>query len=133
PGASLPVRIVDLRSIADAEHVARRLIVRDARRPFDLTRGPVMRVSILQMSSEERILLLTMHHVVNDAWSRTILVREVSELYAARVEGRQAALPPLPLQYADYAIWQRGWLREAALDAQLTFWRKPLEQEPVRE
>ncbi len=74
-----------------------------------------------------------MHHVVTDAWSRTILVRELTALYAARVEGRTAVLPALSVQYADYAIWHRTWLQGPALEAQLQYWRDELANAPVLE
>ncbi|HEY5005661.1 MAG TPA: amino acid adenylation domain-containing protein, partial [Ktedonobacteraceae bacterium] len=100
-----------------------RIARQEARQPFDLARGPLLRVTLLHLQDEEHILLLTMHHIVSDGWSMRILLREVSAQYTASVTGKKVLLPPLPVQYADYAIWQRGWLQGKVLQAQLAYWR----------
>ncbi|MCA9420481.1 MAG: amino acid adenylation domain-containing protein [Nitrospira sp.] len=98
----------------------------DAHRPFDLTTGPLWRIHLLRLDAEEYILLLTLHHIITDLWSMDILFRELSTFYSAQVTGQPAALPPLPLQYADFAIWQRQCLQEKDLERQLNYWRTQL-------
>jgi amino acid adenylation domain-containing protein len=87
---------------------ARRLARREARRPFDLARGPLLRSALVRLAADDHLLLLTLHHIVGDLWSLGILLRELGELYAARQAGREPALPPLPVQAADHAVWERG-------------------------
>src|SRR3989440_3889590 len=91
----------------------------DARRLFDLTKGPLLRASLLRLGETEHVLLLTIHHIVSDGWSMGGFVRELAALYEAYVAGRYSPLPPLPIQYADFAAWQRGWLRGDVLEEQL--------------
>src|SRR6185369_3391236 len=97
----------------------------EARRPFDLRRGPLLRLSLVRHAEREHLLLVTMHHIVSDGWSMSVLLREIGALHAAFTTG-QAALPELPVQYADFAVWQRGWLRGAVLDAEVAWWRGEL-------
>ena len=118
PELYMPLPVVDLSGMPEAE--ARRLMAEEAARPFDLARGPLLRVRLLRTGPEDHLLLLLMHHIVSDGWSMGVLLREVARLY----EG--GSLPPLPVQYADYAAWQRGWLRGEALDRQLGWWRDRL-------
>src|SRR6185503_1558579 len=99
--------------------------------PFDLQRGPLLRVQLLQLSEDEHVLLVTMHHIVSDGWSMGVLVREVAALYTAFSSGQPAALEELPIQYADYAVWQREWLREEVLERQLSYWREQLAGAPA--
>jgi amino acid adenylation domain-containing protein/natural product biosynthesis luciferase-like monooxygenase protein len=113
------------------EQEARRLEVDEARRPFDLSTGPLLRATLLRVHDAEYLLLLTMHHITSDGWSMGVLVREVVSLYAAHVHGRPAPLPKLTVQYADYAAWQREWLKGDVLDAQLGYWRQQLEGAPA--
>ncbi|NMO13901.1 non-ribosomal peptide synthase/polyketide synthase [Pyxidicoccus fallax] len=126
PRLSLP--LVDLSSLpADMrESEARRLAQEDARRPFDLTRGPLLRATLLRIHESRHLLLLNLHHIVSDGWSLDVLVRESAALYAAYREGRTSPLPELPVQYADYAVWQRSWLRDESLEARLSWWREHL-------
>lgn len=102
----------------------------EAHRPFDLHDGPLLRVWLLRLRQTRHLLQLTMHHIVSDGWSMTILLRDVSELYAACLEHRTAALPELPVQYADYAIWQRSCLRGEVLAQELSYWRGQLAGAP---
>ncbi|HEX3526825.1 MAG TPA: amino acid adenylation domain-containing protein, partial [Thermoanaerobaculia bacterium] len=102
----------------------------EALRPFDLARGPLVRVLLVRQTPEEHELVAVMHHIVSDGWSTGVMIRELGELYAASREARPAALPPLPIQYADYAVWQNGWLRGEALDALLAWWRRELDGAP---
>ncbi len=113
PAAS---REAELRELADAE----------AGRPFDLARGPLLRALLLRLGGEEHALLLNLHHIVSDGWSLGVLVHEVTELYAAAVQSQPAALPELPVQYADYAAWQRRRLQGETLEAEIAYWRAAL-------
>ncbi|MBI1853014.1 MAG: amino acid adenylation domain-containing protein [Planctomycetes bacterium] len=114
--------------VRDADEVER-LAALEARRPFDLASGPLVRATLYRRGSDEHDLLLTMHHIVSDGWSAGVLLHEIAALYEA---GESAApLPPLPLQYADFAAWQRECLRGAALDERLDYWRERLDGAPV--
>ena len=127
--------VVDLSGQPEAERkaaVARR-VDEELARPFDLARGPLMRAGLLQLSEREHVLWVTMHHVISDGWSRGIFIRELASFYAEFSGGRRADLPPLPVQYADFAQWQREWLRGEALEKQVAYWRKQLAGLPVLE
>jgi amino acid adenylation domain-containing protein len=113
------------------EAEARELVRELSRRPFDLTRDPQLRVSLIRLAADDHVLLIESHHVATDAWSRGILLRELSALYASHVHGVPATLPPLPIQYGDYARWQRETLRGAELERHLTFWREQLRDAPA--
>ncbi|HKX27598.1 MAG TPA: condensation domain-containing protein, partial [Blastocatellia bacterium] len=93
---------------------------------FDLSRGPLLKIKTLKLGEEEQVVLLTMHHIVSDGWSMGILIREVGALYRAYSAGEESPLPELEIQYADYAVWQRNWLRGEALDRQLRYWEEQL-------
>jgi amino acid adenylation domain-containing protein len=127
PPGPVPLPVVDLGALPEAARrgESRRLIHHEAARPFDLARGPLLRAALLAAAGEQ-VLLLTLHHIVSDGWSMGILLNELGELYAAAAAGRPSALPALPLQYVDFARWQRQWLQGDALLAQLGFWRQQL-------
>jgi amino acid adenylation domain-containing protein len=112
------------------ETEALRLAAEDAARPFDLERGPLWRAALVALEDGRQALLLTLHHIVSDGWSMDILFRETTELYAAALQEREPSLVPLPVQYADYAVWQRDWLRGAVLQGQLAAWRERLAGAP---
>src|SRR5207245_7967781 len=101
------------------EAEAQRRAAEEGRRPFDLSRGPLIRASLLRLGAQEHVLLVTMHHIVSDDWSVGVFVRELSALYGAFVEGRPSPLAELAIQYADFARWQRKWLGGEALGRQL--------------
>ena len=134
PPAPVQVPTVELRGLPAGarEREAQRLAEAEARRPFDLARGPLMRTTLLRLADEEAATLFTLHHVVSDGWSMGVLLREVSALYAAELRGEAATgrLPELPVQYADYAVWQRAWLGGGTLEAQLAYWRGRLAGAP---
>ena len=123
---TLPVE--DLRTLPPAvrQNKYEQLIAAGARRPFNLAAGPLLRVQLLRLADEEAALLLCLHHIITDGWSIGVFARELSELYGAGVNNRPSLLPPLPIQYADYAGWQREWLRGTVLDRQLAFWKQQL-------
>jgi len=108
-----PMPVVDLREIPTAEREAKalRLIKKEARQPFNLAHDPLMRSVLLRLGDREHILMFTMHHMVSDGWSTSVLFRELSELYEAFSQGQPSPLAELPIQYADYAVWQRDWLQ----------------------
>ena len=115
----------------ETEAEALRLAEEDAEQPFDLARGPILRAKLLRLGAQDHILLLTTHHIASDAWSAGILFREVSALYEAFSAGKPSPLPELPIQYGDFAQWQRGWLEGEVLEEQLSYWKKQLAGEPV--
>jgi amino acid adenylation domain-containing protein len=123
----LPLRDLSAQPEAERERAARDEIAFEAELPFDLAEGPLLRARVLRLSADEHVLLLTMHHIVSDARTRTILSREISAFYAAARAGEAVSLPPLPVQYADYAAWQRQWLSGEVLGRKLDYWRKQLE------
>ena len=122
------VEVVDLRGLSQEEREAeaRRIAREEAETGFDLGRGPLLRVKALQLGDEEHLVLYTMHHIVSDGWSMEILGREVRELYRAYSAGEDSPLDELPIQYADFAVWQREWLQGEALENKLAYWRKQL-------
>ncbi|HVF54593.1 MAG TPA: amino acid adenylation domain-containing protein, partial [Pyrinomonadaceae bacterium] len=124
----LPLPVEDLSRLEPAERSAEaeRLTREEAERPFDLERGPLLRAVLLRLAPEEHIILLTMHHVVSDGWSIGVLIKEVASLYESYSEGRESPLAELPVQYADYAVWQREYLRGEVLERQLAYWRRQL-------
>ena len=135
PSLRLKVPLVDLSGLPPAEREceATRLANEEAHRPFDLTKSPLLRVSLLRLGREDHVLLVTMHHIVSDGWSMGIFWNELSAIWSAFARGRPSPLPELPLQYADFALWQREWLQGAVLEEQLLFWKKNLAGAPVTE
>jgi hypothetical protein len=133
PASSISLNVVDLtdRLEADREKEARRLAQEDVRRPFDLVKGPLFRACLLRLSDDDQVLLLTMHHIVSDGWSMGVLYRELSVLYRAFMNGEPSPLADLPIQYSDYAVWQREWLQGEILQTQLSYWKKQLEGIPA--
>ncbi|HEX7313096.1 MAG TPA: condensation domain-containing protein, partial [Pyrinomonadaceae bacterium] len=128
----LDVQTIDLSHLPEAERdaEARRLAQEEARRPFDLAHGPLLRAGLLKLDEREHVLLVTMHHIVSDGWSVGVLMREVAALYDAFSRGEESPLAELPIQYADFARWQREWLSGPVLDEQLSYWRRQLEGAP---
>ncbi|MEG4054806.1 MULTISPECIES: amino acid adenylation domain-containing protein [unclassified Microcoleus] len=132
PVSRLWLPVIDLRELpqSDREAAVNQLSAKEAQQPFDLQRGPLLRTSLLQLSEEEYVLLLTMHHIVSDGWSIGVLARELAAIYEALWAGNQPQLPELPVQYADFAIWQRNWLCGEVLQTQLAYWKQQLEGAP---
>ncbi|PTL74909.1 non-ribosomal peptide synthetase, partial [Vitiosangium sp. GDMCC 1.1324] len=133
PALSIPLDVLDLQDVpaSKREDRAREMIHQEALRPFDLAHGPLLRAALLRLASDDHVLLVTMHHIVSDGWSMGVLVREVASLYAALASGKPPALPPLPLQYADFALRQRSWMQGEVLDSQLRFWKQQLSGAPL--
>ncbi|MFO0762766.1 MAG: amino acid adenylation domain-containing protein [Byssovorax sp.] len=126
----LSVTSIDAATEEEREEIARRESLAEARRGFDLRREPPFRARLLVLGETERVLLLTMHHIVSDAWSQGILLRELGELYRALSAGVEPRLRALPIQYADYARWQRGDEARAAMEADLAYWKGALSGAP---
>jgi amino acid adenylation domain-containing protein len=130
PEMSLPLDFVDVSDGVDAAAEALRVAGEKVGRRFDLAAGPLFRVSVIRIAEREHLLVLTLHHIVGDGWSLGVLRRDLSELYNAARETRPAVLPQLGVQYGDFAVWQREWLRGDRLEAQLAYWRQQLEEAP---
>src|ERR1044071_6940213 len=128
----LELPLVDLTSLSDAGREAelKRLNREQRRQPFALASGDGLRAMLCRIKENDHAFLLTQHHIVSDAWSKDILIREMAELYQAFSTGRQSPLPDLPVQYADYAVWQREWLTGERLERQLTYWMDRLAGSP---
>jgi hypothetical protein len=122
--------VIDLTGIAERESQTRRLLSEEANGPFDLQQGPLLRAKLFRMHSEEHLLLLTMHHIVSDGWSMDVLERELTLLYRAYAAGAPSPLPELPIQYADFALWQRATLQGDLLQQELAYWQRKLAGAP---
>ncbi|HEY0375499.1 MAG TPA: amino acid adenylation domain-containing protein, partial [Pyrinomonadaceae bacterium] len=134
--AEVSVPVTDLSHLGESEREVEvaRLAQQSARHRFELSRGPMLHVGVLRLGECEHVVLLTMHHIVSDAWSIGVLIREVAAIYQAYVNGEPSPLEGLPVQYADYAHWQREWLSGDVLENQLSYWREQLGGElPVME
>ncbi len=132
PALDLAMPLIDLTSMpaATRDAEALRLATEEARKPFDLAAGPLIRCSLLRLTAQYHLLLLSMHHIVSDGWSMGILLQELGALYMSFAAGQPSTLPELPIQYADFAVWQRGWLKGAVLENQLSYWRRQLKDIP---
>ncbi|MDB9392178.1 condensation domain-containing protein, partial [Microcystis aeruginosa] len=134
----VPVQVIDphpvwelaMVDLAGKETEAEKLAYRESQTPFDLTKSPLLRVTLLKLQPEKHILLINMHHIISDGWSIGVFVRELSHLYGAFVAGKEATLPTLPIQYADFAVWQRQWLQGKVLGTQLEYWKRQLADAP---
>ena len=133
PAAGVALPLVDLTALPAAlrEPAAAEWMAAESRRPFDLARGPLLRVGLFRIDDSEHVLLLVLHHIVSDGWSMGVLVREVTALYMAFLPaGQPSPLPELPVQYADFAAWQQSWLRGDELERELGYWRDRLAGAP---
>jgi len=130
---SAPITVIDLSNVSESEREMRgqQLAAEEIQRPFDLTIDPLLRVLLLKFADDEHVLILTLHHIAADGWSIGVLFRELSALYASFVTGKPPALPALPIQYADYAVWQRQWLQVEVLESLVTYWQKQLANAPT--
>jgi amino acid adenylation domain-containing protein len=132
--SALTLRLVDLSQFSgiEREREAYRLVREEARKPFNLTEGPLLRTLLLRLGDKDHVFHLAIHHILSDAWSMAILFRDLWALYEAACTGRPATLPVLPIQYRDYAVWQREWLQGEILNSQLAYWKRQLgEKLPV--
>ncbi|MBV9927466.1 MAG: amino acid adenylation domain-containing protein [Acidobacteria bacterium] len=132
PACEVALPVEDLTALAEPlrETEARARAHAEVRRPFDLTTGPLLRALVLRLDESEHVVVLTMHHIISDAWAMELFIRELTTLYGAFVSGEGSPLAELPVQYADYAVWQRGWLRGERLREQVEYWRGRLAGAP---
>ncbi|HEV2736582.1 MAG TPA: condensation domain-containing protein, partial [Longimicrobiaceae bacterium] len=132
PPAPGTLRMVDLSGLPDEAREPEALLLAEAEalRPFDLARGPLLRSTLLRLAGDDHVLCFTLHHIATDAWSMEVLVREVSALHHAFSRGEPSPLPELPVQYADFAVWQRERLASEPLEAQVAYWRGRLAGAP---
>ncbi|HYO54384.1 amino acid adenylation domain-containing protein, partial [Archangium sp.] len=133
PEPRLQLGVVDLSGLGEQEREAevQRRADEDAAWPFELTKGPLLRVQLLRLAPREWVLLVALHHIVTDGWSMSLFFKELGALYEAHSRGKPSPLPELSIQYADYAVWQRNWLSGEVLEAQLAYWRKQLAGAPA--
>ncbi len=136
-----PLQVVDMQAVpaAERETETRRLAMEETDRPFDLAHGPLLRATLFHLAEADYVLLLTMHHIISDGWSTGVLIREVAALYATSLSAQQSALSAplsaqlsaLPIQYADFAVWQRNWFQGDVQEAQLAYWKAKLVGAPA--
>jgi amino acid adenylation domain-containing protein len=133
PAGHFSLPVIDLSGLSREARAAEveRLSEEEGKTPFDLETGPVLRGRLLRLAEEEHVILLTMHHIVSDGWSMGVFFRELGIVYEALLAGREAALDPLPVQYGDFAAWQRAWFTGEVLDRQMSYWRRKLEGAPT--
>jgi amino acid adenylation domain-containing protein len=133
PAEPLHLAITEIGGLSEDERLseARRIVTDDALLPFDLSRGPLLRTGLLRLADDDHIVLFTMHHIVSDGWSIGVLIREIAALYTAFTKGEPSPLPELPIQYADFAAWQREWLQGEVLESELRYWRQALSGVPA--
>lgn len=127
--ARLRLNNVDYSNLGDSEKQdkLRRESIAEAQRPFDLSTGPLLRSTLIKMGQDEHIFLLTMHHIISDAWTLSLFIKEFAELYTSFSEGRETQLSELPIQYVDFACWQREYLKNEVLEEQLSYWARDLQ------
>ena len=128
PNLTLQLPIDDLQELAVTarETSLMRIATAEARQPFDLETGPLLRARLVRVTPREHVLVVTLHHSISDGWSMAIFYQEISTLYAAYSQGLPSPLVDLPIQYADYALWQREWLQSRTLEPQLAYWKQQL-------
>ncbi|MBP1599408.1 MAG: Glutamate-1-semialdehyde aminotransferase, partial [Acidobacteria bacterium] len=126
---ALKVTVIDLEHLPEEERKteAGRLTLEESRHPFDLFLGPLFRATVLRLGDQQYVLVLVMHHIVTDGWSLGVFYRELAILYQAFLKGEASPLPPLPIQYADFAIWQRQWLKGEVLEREIGYWKEQLD------
>jgi amino acid adenylation domain-containing protein len=128
PELNLPLQVDDLSHLPPAEREARaqQIAQQEAQTAFDLSCGPLLRARLVRLEKDDHIVLLTMHHIIGDDWSTRVMISEISAIYSAITQGQDPSLPDLPIQYVDYAAWQRGWLQGKVLEEQLAYWKRQL-------
>jgi amino acid adenylation domain-containing protein/FkbH-like protein/non-ribosomal peptide synthase protein (TIGR01720 family)/FkbM family methyltransferase len=132
PGATIKLSVVDLQRLSGKEQSEQLqlLATQDQLQPFDLSKELLLRVTLVQLKSESYALLLTMHHIIGDGWSMGVFIKELSSLYRGFLVGEPSPLPELPIQYADFTIWQRQWLQGKALQTLISYWKQQLADAP---
>jgi amino acid adenylation domain-containing protein len=127
---TITLPVVDLQNVPDPEKLVEKLATEEVCKPFDLANGSVLRVKLWQVATQEYVLVLAIHHIAADGWSLGVLIGELSAYYRSSVMGISAELPELPIQYADFAVWQRQWLTNQVLERQLSYWKQQLTGAP---
>ncbi|HVZ39800.1 MAG TPA: condensation domain-containing protein [Candidatus Kapabacteria bacterium] len=135
PELELAIELIDVESLPweEREPEARRLLFVESEHAFDLINGPLVRMTLIRLAEEHHFLLINMHHIISDGWSTGIFIHELTTLYEAYMSNRPATLPELPVQYADFAFWQREWLHGDRFDEQLSYWVERLARTPMLE
>lgn len=135
PVSAISLPLIDLTLLAEEEKAqeAMRLAKEATLAPFDLVQGPLLRVLVIRLERGQHLLLQVIHHIIADDWSITLFLREITRLYSGYVQGQAAPLPPLSIQYADYALWQRSDAQAALLERQLNYWQQQLKHAPLFE
>ncbi|AFZ23806.1 non-ribosomal peptide synthase [Cylindrospermum stagnale PCC 7417] len=125
---TLELPVIDLHELPESnrQQLVQELAKQEAQRPFDISQEALLRVKLLRLCETQYVMLFTMHHIVSDAWSRGVIIRELAALYTAICCGQPSPLPELPIQYADFVAWQREWLQGEVLESQLSYWKKQL-------
>src|SRR5688572_14503515 len=133
PEAQLGIKLIELEHLTAAEREVetQRIIDAETSTPFDLTQSPLLRVVLIRLEAERHLLLVSTHHIISDGWSTGVLIHELASLYGAFTSGQPSPLPPLPIQYADFAVWQRQWLAGERLESEARFWRAQLDGAPA--
>src|SRR5688572_5501370 len=133
PEAQLGIKLIELDQLTAAEREAETQGIIDAETstPFDLTQSPLLRVVLIRLEVERHLLLVSAHHIISDGWSTSVLIHELVALYTAFMYGEPSPLPPLWIQYADFAVWQRQWLAGERLESEARFWREQLKDAPL--
>ncbi len=134
PRLEIKLEYTDLSALSEQEREERvqSIATEEVRKPFELSSPPRIRTRLIKTDEQSYVLLITKHHIISDAWSIGVFIRELSQLYRSCIRKEEPSLPRLPIQYADYAIWQREWLEGELLEKQLSYWRNKLEGAPSR-
>jgi amino acid adenylation domain-containing protein len=129
---ALDLSLIDLSESprAEREKEMQRLLKEESQRPFNLSQDLMLRAALLRLGQEEHVLFLVMHHIASDGWSMAVLSKELTELYESFVTGKPSPLPELPIQYADFSVWQRNWLQGEVLETQFSYWKNQLDGAP---
>ncbi len=132
PRIDFDLNSIDFSHLSEKEALARaqELMREDALKPFDLEKGPLFRIHLVKLREDDHLIFFNLHHIITDGWSMGILIREMAALYNAFSTGKPSPLPPLPIQYADFAVWQQEWLKDQVLEEHLRFWREYLGENP---
>ncbi|MGZ4033035.1 MAG: non-ribosomal peptide synthetase, partial [Tumebacillaceae bacterium] len=133
PNLHISIPVIDLRELPpeQRQQAVKQYVADESKRPFDIHQGPLVRATLLQTDAEEHVLFLIFHHIVSDGWSTMVLIREMTAVYEALLNGKSANLPELPIQYADFAVWQKEWMQGETFEQQMNYWRKQLSGNPT--
>src|SRR5215472_14918845 len=131
PELHIPLIVVDLSAMPEPEQEAQAAAMKEAKTPVDLTNGPVLRTKLFRLAATDHVLLFAIHHIIFDAWSRRLFLTALANLYEAFCAGRPSPLPKLPLQYGDYAVWQRNYLQGENFGKLLNYWEEQLAGAPA--